>query len=32
VIAAILERQPAPIEVAPPLERVIRTCLAKDPD
>jgi Tol biopolymer transport system component len=32
VIAAILEREPAPIEVAPPLERVIRTCLAKDPD
>jgi Tol biopolymer transport system component len=32
VIAAILEREPAPVEFAPPLERVIRTCLAKDPD
>jgi eukaryotic-like serine/threonine-protein kinase len=32
VIAAILEREPSPLEVAPPLERVIRTCLAKDPD
>jgi Tol biopolymer transport system component len=32
VIAAILDREPAPLEVAPPLERVVRTCLAKDPD
>jgi len=37
VIAAILEREPEPIsEIAPlapaALERVIRTCLAKDPD
>ena len=32
VIAAILEREPAPLDVAPPLDRVIRTCLAKDPD
>ena len=32
VIAAILEREPAPIELGPPLERVIRSCLAKDPD
>jgi Tol biopolymer transport system component len=32
VIAAILEREPAPLNLAPPLERVIRTCLAKDPD
>ena len=32
VIAAILEREPAPLEVNPPLDRVIRTCLAKDPD
>src|SRR5881628_2778114 len=32
VIAAILEREPAPLEVAPPLERVVRRCLAKDPD
>jgi len=32
VIAAILEREPAPLDVTPPLDRVIRTCLAKDPD
>jgi Tol biopolymer transport system component/predicted Ser/Thr protein kinase len=32
VIAAILEREPAPLDLAPPLERVIRTCLAKNPD
>jgi len=32
VIAAILEREPAPLELTPPLDRVIRTCLAKDPD
>src|SRR5216117_2892671 len=32
VIAAILEREPAPLEVAAPLERVVRKCLAKDPD
>jgi eukaryotic-like serine/threonine-protein kinase len=32
VIAAILERDPVPLELAPPLERVIRTCLAKDPE
>ncbi|MEK7751274.1 MAG: protein kinase, partial [Acidobacteriota bacterium] len=32
VIAAILEREPAPLALAPPLERVIRKCLAKDPD
>src|SRR5712692_7211008 len=32
VIAAILEREPAPLNLAPPLERVIRTCLAKDPE
>jgi Tol biopolymer transport system component/tRNA A-37 threonylcarbamoyl transferase component Bud32 len=32
VIAAILEREPAPLNLPPPLERVIRTCLAKDPD
>src|SRR5215831_18099233 len=31
LIAAILEREPAPLNIAP-LERVIRTCLAKDPD
>ena len=32
VIAAILERELAPLDLSPPLERVIRTCLAKDPD
>jgi Tol biopolymer transport system component len=32
VIAAILEREPAPIDVSPPLGRVVRACLAKDPD
>jgi eukaryotic-like serine/threonine-protein kinase len=32
VIASILEREPAPIDLAPTLERIIRTCLAKDPD
>jgi serine/threonine protein kinase len=32
VIAAILEREPARLNLAPPLERVIQTCLAKDPD
>ena len=32
VIAAILEREPAKLELGPPLERVLRTALAKDPD
>jgi predicted Ser/Thr protein kinase len=32
VIAAILEREPAPLSVAPPLERIVRRSLAKDPD
>ena len=32
VIAAIMEREPEPLQTAPPLDRVIRTCLAKDPD
>jgi serine/threonine-protein kinase len=32
VIAAILEREPAPLNTAAPLYRVIRRCLAKDPD
>jgi Tol biopolymer transport system component/predicted Ser/Thr protein kinase len=32
VIAAILEREPAPLNLTPPLERVIQTCLAKDPE
>src|SRR5215467_6042910 len=30
VIAAILEREPAPLNLAPPLERVIKRALAKD--
>ena len=32
VIAAILEREPAPLTTAPPLERLVRRALAKDPD
>ena len=32
VVAAILEREPAPLEVARPLDRVVRRSLAKDPD
>jgi eukaryotic-like serine/threonine-protein kinase len=32
VIAAILEREPAPLEVARPLDRIVRRSLAKDPD
>ena len=32
IIAAILEREPEPLATTPPLDRVIRTCLAKDPD
>ena len=32
VIAAIIEREPAPLDLHPPLGRVIRKCLAKDPD
>ncbi|MBZ5620758.1 MAG: serine/threonine-protein kinase [Acidobacteriia bacterium] len=32
VIAAILEREPAPLNLAPPLERVVNTCLAKNPE
>src|SRR5262249_47794499 len=32
VIAAVLERQPAPLELSPPLDRVIRACLGKDPE
>ena len=32
VIAAIMEREPEPLQMAPPLDRVLRTCLAKDPD
>src|SRR5262249_44902319 len=30
VIAAVLEREPEPLEAAPPLERVIKRALAKD--
>lgn len=32
VIAAILDRQPEPAHLPPPLERILATCLAKDPD
>jgi hypothetical protein len=32
VIAAIMEREPEPLKTTPPLDRVIRKCLAKDPD
>jgi eukaryotic-like serine/threonine-protein kinase len=32
VMAAILEREPLPLDVTPALERVIKTCLAKNPD
>src|SRR3974377_717110 len=32
VIAAVLEREPAPLEISPPLDRVVENCLAKDPD
>ena len=32
VIAAVMERDPAPIDVLPPLDRIIRTCLAKNPE
>jgi serine/threonine protein kinase len=32
VIAAILEREPAPLDTTPPLDRIVKRCLAKDPD
>jgi tRNA A-37 threonylcarbamoyl transferase component Bud32 len=32
VIAAVLEREPTPLEVSPQLERVVRRALAKDPE
>ena len=32
VIAAIMEREPAPLRITAPLERVVRKCLAKDPE
>jgi eukaryotic-like serine/threonine-protein kinase len=32
VIAAVLEREPEPLKAAPPLERVVKRSLAKDPE
>jgi hypothetical protein len=32
VIASIMEREPAPLNLAPAVERVIMACLAKDPE
>ena len=32
VMGAILEREPKPLEISPPLDRVVKRCLAKDPD
>jgi serine/threonine protein kinase len=32
VIAAVLEREPTPLEISPPLDRVVERCLSKDPD
>jgi hypothetical protein len=32
IIAAVLEREPVPLATTPPLDRIIRTCLSKDPD
>ena len=32
LIASVLEREPAPLNLAPPLDRLIRKCLAKDPE
>jgi Tol biopolymer transport system component/predicted Ser/Thr protein kinase len=32
VIAAVLEREPAPLAVEPALARVVKSCLAKEPD
>jgi Tol biopolymer transport system component len=32
VIAAVLEREPAPLAISPPLDRVVERCLAKEPD
>jgi Tol biopolymer transport system component/predicted Ser/Thr protein kinase len=32
VIAAILERDPAPLPTPTPLDRILKRCLAKDPD
>jgi Tol biopolymer transport system component/predicted Ser/Thr protein kinase len=32
VIAAVVEREPLPLEISPPLDRVVMRCLAKDPE
>ena len=32
LIGAILHREPEPLDIDPPLDRVIKRCLAKDPD
>ena len=32
VVAAVLEREPEPLKAAPPLERVVKRALAKDPE
>ena len=32
MIAAVLEREPVPLAISPPLDRVVERCLAKDPD
>jgi serine/threonine-protein kinase len=32
VIAAVLEREPEPLKTAPPLERLVKRALAKDPE
>jgi serine/threonine-protein kinase len=32
VIAAVMEREPGPLKIAPPLERVVKRALAKDPE
>src|SRR5580658_3452967 len=32
VVAAILEREPAPLPTPTPLDRILKRCLAKDPD
>jgi serine/threonine-protein kinase len=32
VIAAVMERQPEPFQTAPPLDRVVKRALAKDPE
>src|SRR5262249_13768317 len=32
VIAAVVEREPLPLEISPPLDRVVMRCLQKDPD